>query len=95
MSSEIWLVGPHAVELALQRHAERALELRVVRGEPERRLGGLIEQARRLGVAVQRSDADALARFQRKKNLRILRSDALAASGLALRTIDPISWLAA
>ncbi|MCB1587844.1 MAG: 23S rRNA (guanosine(2251)-2'-O)-methyltransferase RlmB [Xanthomonadales bacterium] len=62
MSSEIWLVGPHAVELALQRHAERALELRVVRGEPERRLGGLIEQARRLGVAVQRSDADALAR---------------------------------
>ncbi|MCB0232025.1 MAG: bifunctional phosphoribosylaminoimidazolecarboxamide formyltransferase/IMP cyclohydrolase, partial [Anaerolineae bacterium] len=33
-------------------------------------------------------DADALARFQRKKNLRILRSDALAASGLALRTIE-------
>ena len=33
-------------------------------------------------------DADALERFRRKKNLRILRPAALAASGLALRTIE-------
>jgi len=33
-------------------------------------------------------EADALERFQRKKNLRILRPAALAASGLALRTIE-------
>lgn len=33
-------------------------------------------------------EADALERFQRKKNLRILRPAALVASGLALRTIE-------
>ncbi len=33
-------------------------------------------------------DADALERFRRKKNLRILQPAALAASGLALRTIE-------
>lgn len=62
MSNEIWLVGPHAAEVALQRHAERVLELRVARGESEKRLAPLLEQARRSGIAIQRSDADALAK---------------------------------
>ncbi len=63
MSNEIWLVGTHAVETALERHAERVLELRIVRGEPERRLADLLNQARRAGASIQLCDAEALAKL--------------------------------
>lgn len=60
MSNELWLIGTHPVQTALERHAERVLELRVVRGDPEKRLAGLLDQARRAGIAIQRSDINAL-----------------------------------
>ncbi len=60
MSNELWLIGTHPVQTALERHAERVLELRVVRGDPEKRLGGLLDQARRAGIAIQRTDINAL-----------------------------------
>ena len=60
MSQELWLIGTHPVQTALERHPQRVLELRVVRGDPERRLSALLDTAKRAGIAIQRVDIQSL-----------------------------------
>lgn len=60
MINDLWLLGTHAVQTALERHPQRVLELRVVQGDPERRLSSVLDIARRAGIAVQRVDSNGL-----------------------------------
>ena len=53
MAQHEWLYGMHAVQAVLEREPERVLELLVLKGRNDDRLGDVINQARRFGVSVQ------------------------------------------
>lgn len=53
MAQHEWVYGLHALESILQREPERLIELFVLKGRDDERLGNIINQARRFGVAVQ------------------------------------------
>ena len=53
MAQQEWLFGLHALQAVLEREPERILELLVLKGRNDERLGEIINQARRFGVSVQ------------------------------------------
>ncbi|MAI63874.1 MAG: 23S rRNA (guanosine(2251)-2'-O)-methyltransferase RlmB [Alteromonas sp.] len=53
MAQQEFLYGLHAVQAVIEREPERILELMVLKGRTDDRLGEIINQARRFGISVQ------------------------------------------
>ena len=53
MAQNEWLYGLHAMQSVLEREPERLIELFVLKGRDDERLGNIINQARRFGISIQ------------------------------------------
>ncbi|GGW82568.1 23S rRNA (guanosine(2251)-2'-O)-methyltransferase RlmB [Alteromonas halophila] len=53
MAQQEWLYGLHAMQSVLQKEPERIIEILVLKGRNDDRLGDIVNQARRFGISLQ------------------------------------------